>query len=144
MRERMSGGFGFSLGAALGVAATAVVVAAGATSQPVLSVIAMVAVVNVIALVSTWRAALGTAVVCWFLHDGFVLGRHGDLALVGQAGHDALVIGFDALGVLLLVSTFRAAPAPVLHLRESDPSAPRVPVQRQPVFTQSQRGTTGS
>ncbi|WP_169792643.1 hypothetical protein [Lentzea aerocolonigenes] len=68
------------------------VVATGAASQPVLSVIAMVVVVNVIALFSTWPAALGTAVVCWFLHDGFVLGRHGDLALVGQAGHDALVI----------------------------------------------------
>jgi hypothetical protein len=108
------------------------VVATGASSQPVLSVIAMVAVVNVIAVISTWRAALGTAVVCWFLHDGFVLGRHGDLALVGQAGHDALVIGFDALGVLVLVST----------LREGDPSAPRVPVQRQLVFTQFQRGTT--
>lgn len=141
----MSGGFGFSLGAALGVVATAAVVVAGATSQPVLSVIAMVAVVNVIALASTWRAALATAVVCWFLHDGFVLGRHGDLTLAGQAGHDALVIGLDALGVLVLVSTLRAALEPMLHMREHDLSAPGVPVQRQqPVFTQSQRGVTGS
>lgn len=132
------------MGAALAVAATMLVVATGATSQPVLSVIAMVIVVNVIAVVSTAWAALGTAVVCWFLHDGFVLGRHGDLALVGQAGHDALVIGLDALGVLLLVSTFRAALAPMLHLSESDSSAPRLPVQRQPVFTQSQRPTTRS
>jgi hypothetical protein len=142
--KRIPGGFGFPLGAAFGIAATVLVVATGATSQPVLSVIAMVVVVNVIALISTGWAALGTAVVCWFLHDGFVLGRHGDLALVGQAGHDAFVIGFDALGVLLLVSTFRAALAHMLHLREGDPSAPRVPAQRQPVFTQSQRGTTGS
>ncbi|MGW4213806.1 hypothetical protein ACWEIJ_37885 [Lentzea sp. NPDC004789] len=140
----MSGGFGFPLGVVLGIAATVLVVATGATGQPVLSVIAMVAVVNLIALISTWRAALGTAVVCWFLHDGFVLGRHGDLALVGQAGHDALVIGLDALAVLLLVSTFRAVVAPVPHLREDDPSAPRLPVQRQPVFTQSQRPTTRS
>jgi hypothetical protein len=132
------------LGVVLGIAVTVLVVAVGATSRPVLSVIAVVAVVNLIAVISTWRATLGTAVVCWFLHDGFVLGRHGDLALVGQAGHDALVIGFDALGVLLLVSTFRAALAPMLHLRENDSSAPRLPVQRQAIFTQSQRRTTGS
>jgi hypothetical protein len=110
----------------LGIAATMLVVATGATSQPVLSVIAMVAVVNLIALISTWWAALGTAVVCWFLHDGFVLGRHGDLALTGQAGHDALVIGFDALGVLVLISLSRATSAPG------------------PVFTQSQRRVAGS
>ncbi|MBM7860685.1 hypothetical protein [Lentzea nigeriaca] len=132
------------MGVLLGIAATALAVATGATGHPVLSVIAMVAVVNVIALISTWRAALATAVVCWLLHDGFVLGRYGELALVGQAGHDALVIGLDALGVVVLVSTLRAALAPMLHLREGDPSAPRVPVQRQPVFTQSQRRMTGS
>ena len=132
------------MGVVLGIAATTLVVAVGANSQPVLSVIAMVAVVNLIALISTWRAALATAVVCWFLHDGFVLGRHGDLALIGQAGHDALVIGFDALGVLLLVSLLRAALAPMLHRRDGDSSAPRLPVQRQPVFTQSQRRVAGS
>lgn len=139
--RRISGGFGFPLGAVLAIVATMLVVATGATSQPVLSVIAMAAVVNLIALISTWRAALATAVVCWFLHDGFVLGRHGDLALTGQAGHDALVIGFDALGVLVLVSLARAAPAPVPHRREV---APRLPVQRQPVFTRSQRRVAGS
>lgn len=139
-RSRLPGGFGFPLGAVLGVAAVWLAVAAGATSQPVLSVVALVVVIDVIALISTAPATLATTVVCWSLHSGFVLGRHGDLALTGQAGHDALVLGLNALLVLLLVSVARAATAP-LHEHEHDPTAPRIPTQRQrqPVLTRFER-----
>lgn len=136
----MPSGLGFPLGAALGVVATSLAVAVGATSQPILSVVALVTVIDVIALTSTVPATLATATVCWFLHAGFVLGRHGELVLSGQAGHHALVFVLNALGVLLFVSLARAATAP-LHEREHDPTAPRIPVQqqRQPVLTRSER-----
>lgn len=141
----MPGGFGFPLGAVLGVAVVWLAVAAGATSQPVLSVVALVVVIDVIALISTAPATLATTVVCWSLHSGFVLGRHGDLALTGQAGHDALVLGLNALLVLLLVSVARGAIAS-LRVRDGVPNTSRIPVQRQdePVLMKSQRSQLGS
>ncbi|GLZ31826.1 hypothetical protein Lesp02_40140 [Lentzea sp. NBRC 105346] len=119
----VSGGFGFPLGAALGAAMTGLAVAAGAPSQPVLSVVGLVVVIDLIGFLSTVRATLATALVCWFLHAGFVLGRLGDLAINVQSRHDALVLGLNALGVILIVSVIRGTPA----------------VQRQPVLMQSQR-----
>lgn len=63
---------------------------------------ALVAVVDLIALLSSIGATLATAVVCWCLHAGFVLGRHGDLAFTPQSRGDA------ALAVLTFASTITA------------------------------------
>ncbi|NKE57103.1 hypothetical protein FXN61_09760 [Lentzea sp. PSKA42] len=53
MRTQAPGGIGFFLGFVLAAATTFFVIAAGAASQPVLSVVALVAVVDLIALIST-------------------------------------------------------------------------------------------
>src|SRR5436309_12696493 len=116
-------GFGFPLGFLLGVLVTMVTVALGATREPVMSVVALVAVVDLVALTSTFRATLGTALVCWALHAGFVLGRHGEIAFTGQSGQDALVlllIGAAASGFAGLLRVYR---------RHERPTA-RIPVQR--------------
>ncbi|ANZ35885.1 hypothetical protein BBK82_07100 [Lentzea guizhouensis] len=96
-----------------------------------LSVIAMVAVVNLVAMTSRAWAALATAAVCWCLHSGFVLGSLGVLTFTARSGHDALVIAGCALGAILLVSTLRAASAP-LHEREYDENVPAIPKQPVP------------
>jgi hypothetical protein len=128
MRTPVPGGFAFPLGAALAVAMTFLVVATGARSQPVVSVVGLVAVVDLIALISTAGATLATAVVCWCLHSGFVLGRLGELTFTGQSWHDALVLTGCALGGILLASTLRASVAP-LHEREHDARLPVIPEQ---------------
>ncbi|WP_158853900.1 hypothetical protein [Saccharothrix deserti] len=134
-------GFGFPLGVALGVAATLVSVGVGATRTPTVSLVAMAAVVDVIAMVTTVRATLATAAVCWALHAGFVLGRHGELALVPRSGHAALVLALCAFTALGFASTLRAVRA-LLHEREQ----PRIPGPREgevgsPTFVTSP-GTT--
>jgi len=123
-------GFGFPLGMALGVAATVLSVAAGATSVPTISLVAMVAVVDATAMVTTVRATLATAAVCWALHAGFVLGRYGGLAFTPQAGHAALVLGLCALTGLGFAAILRAARVP-LHEREHDPDRLIIPLPRQ-------------
>lgn len=125
---RTPGGFAFPVGAALAVAVTFAAVAIGARSQPVLSVVGMVAVVGFIAVISTAAATLATATLCWCLHSAFVLGSLGELTFTVQSGHDALVIGGCALLGALLVSTARAAVAP-LHERGYDPRVPVIPEQ---------------
>jgi hypothetical protein len=125
----MPGGVGFPFGVVLGVATTAVAVALGATSQPILSVIALVAVVDITAMTTTVTATAATTAVCWCLHAGFVLGRHGDLVFTPQSRGDAVVLVLCALAGLALASTIRAARAP-LHEREHDPDTPSIPVQR--------------
>ena len=136
----MPGGFGFPLGSTLGIIVVTLGIMGGATSQPIISVVGLVAVIDAVAIFSTASAAIGTAVICWLLHAGFVLGRHGQLALTGQSRHDALVFAADALAVLVLVRIARSATA-LLHERENDPAAPRIPGQRkeQAVFTRSER-----
>ncbi|WP_157367960.1 hypothetical protein [Alloactinosynnema sp. L-07] len=128
-RELIPGGFGFPLGIVAEVAATMLVVAAGATAHPGLSTVAMVVVIDVMVFVTTTRATMGVAVVCWCLHAGFVLGRHGELAFTGQSGRDALLIALNTFGVLLLAATLRGQRRVPLHERENDPMAPRIPVQ---------------
>jgi hypothetical protein len=118
------GRFGFPLGFALGVVATVLAVAIGATAQPILSLIVMVAVVDTMAMVTTVRATLGTMVVCWCLHAGFVLGRQGELAFTPQSGHDALVLLLVTLSALAFASIIRA-------FRTPQDLMARIPTQRQ-------------
>jgi hypothetical protein len=103
------GWFGFPFGALVGVVVTLVVLVAGATAHPELSLVAMVIVVDIVAMMTTVVATLGTMVVCWCLHSGFVLGRYGELALTPRSGHDALVLGLVTLGALGFASLVRAA-----------------------------------
>ena len=131
MSTPVPGGFAFFIGAALAAAMTFGRVAAGARSQPVLSVVGLVAVVDLVAVLSTAGATLAIAALCWCLHSGFVLGRLGELMFTARSGHDALVLAGCALGGSLLVSTLRAATAP-LHEREYDKNVPAIPNQRAP------------
>ena len=61
MRTPVPGGLAFPAGTALAVAVTFLVVADGATSQPVISVVGLVAVVDLVAVLSTAPATLATA-----------------------------------------------------------------------------------
>ena len=125
----LPGAFAFPAGVAASVTATALLVASGATGQPVLSLIAMVAVVDTIAMTSTVRATLATGAVCWALHAGFVLGNHGQLAFTARSGTDALVLVLCALTALAFAATLRSARTP-LHERSASPNAPVIPAQR--------------
>jgi hypothetical protein len=109
----------------LSIVATVSSVAIGAAVQPIMSLIAMVAVVDAMALLTTVRAALATAVVCWCLHSGFVLGRHGELVFTPQSGHDALVLLLVTLSALGFASILRAA------REHRDAALQRIPTQRQ-------------
>ncbi|USX53912.1 hypothetical protein [Lentzea sp. HUAS12] len=131
MRTTVPGGFAFFSGSALAAVVVLLLVAVGVRSEPVLSVVALVAVVDLVAVTSRAWAALATVVVCWCLHSGFVLGRLGDLTFTARSGHDALVLGGCALGAVLLVSTLRAASAP-LHEDEHDENVPTIPRPRAP------------
>ncbi len=118
----MPAGFAFPLGSALGVAAVTGAVALGATHQPVLSLVALVVVVDAVAMLSTTTATLATAVVCWALQAGFVLGRHGELAFTAQAAGDATVLLLCALTARGLSVLIRSTPA----------AAVEIPAPRQP------------
>ena len=102
-------GFAFPLGFALGIVGTALSVSVGATGWPVVSVVVLVVVTDVVAVVSTAWPTLATAVVCWCLHSGFVLGRAGELAFSAQSWHDALVLMVNAVVASVVVATIRAA-----------------------------------
>ncbi|MEV6238635.1 hypothetical protein [Lentzea sp. NPDC051838] len=108
-------GIGFPLGAVLACATTFLVVVSGAASQPVLSVLALAAVIGFIAVTSTISATLATAAVAWCLHAGFVLGRLGDLELSARSAHDALVLG----GVGLIASVLTSIASPAVGRRRS-------------------------
>jgi hypothetical protein len=116
----ISGGFGFPLGFLAAILATAGAVAAGATVHPDREVIALACVCAALASLSTGAASVATAVVGWALHAGFVLGRHGDLALTGPAARDAVVLGAVTLVAYVLAVVIRRERA----------RAPHIPAQR--------------
>jgi hypothetical protein len=104
----VSGGFGFPIGAAAGVAVTIAMVTDGGTHHPGWSVFAFAVAVAVVSALTTPAAALGTAVVCWFLLAGFVLGRYGDVRLTATTGQDLVVLAGTAVGVLGVTTAIRA------------------------------------
>jgi hypothetical protein len=109
-RIRIDGGFGFPLGFAAAVAATAVSICAGATRHHGFSLGMLVVVVAVVAAVTTARAAMGTAAVAWALHAGFVLGRLGQLVFTPESVHAALALVAVALISSILANTVPHAP----------------------------------
>lgn len=103
------GGFGFALGFLAGIVATTVVVAAGATGHPGWSVAALAVAVAGVSGVTTPSAAIATAMVCWCLHDGFVLGRYGDLVFTAGSAGSAVVLLSAAVIALVAASAVRTA-----------------------------------
>lgn len=118
------GGFGFPLGFAAGIVATGLAVASGATGHPAWSVGLLALTVAVVSALTSTPAALGTALVCWCLHDGFVLGRRGDLVLTSASAR--------AAAVLLLAALAAVAIATAVRLRRLGQAGRMVPVVRIP------------
>ncbi|GAA4021716.1 hypothetical protein GCM10022247_52400 [Allokutzneria multivorans] len=118
--------FGFPLGAALALVVTSIVAATGAAP---LSLIAMVVVVDSIAVLSTFRAAMPTVAVCWGLHSTFMIGEYGVLTLSAETGNNALVLTLCAITALAFASTLRPN-GKLLHQRWYHPRAWRIPEQR--------------
>ncbi|MTD56229.1 hypothetical protein [Amycolatopsis pithecellobii] len=121
----VSGRFGFPLGFAAGIGATILMVAAGATARPGWSVAMLVVVVAGIAALSTPAAAFGTAVLAWCLHDGFVLGRHGNLVFTPAAGAVAAIFAGAALVAITIAALVR------LSRRMTAPAVPAPRVARE-------------
>jgi hypothetical protein len=122
---RIPGGFGFPFGVAAGVGATALTVAVGATAHPVRSLVALVAVVDASAVLTTLGATAATAAFCWCLQAGFVLGRQGDLVFTAESGRDALVLALSAVAAAGFAAAIRAA-----RRRADTRPVARIPEQR--------------
>jgi hypothetical protein len=96
------------LGFLAAVVATTVAVAAGATAAPLWALAVLIGVVLGIAAISTPGATIATAAAGWAMYSGFVLGRHGDLALTSQSTRDAAVLAAIALLGTLVAALVRA------------------------------------
>jgi len=103
----LSGGFGFPLGALVGVLVTTAVDVNGGTHHLVWSVIAYAAAIVVLSALTTPAATLGTAVLCWFLLAGFVVGRQGDVRITAGTGEDLVVLILTALVAVAVVQVTR-------------------------------------
>jgi hypothetical protein len=107
-------GFGFPLGCATAVVVEFGAVAGGAATHPVASLVALAGATAVLATLTTLPAALGTAAVAWALHSGFILGRHGDLALTHASAGAAITLAATAL-LVSTVARFISVHHSVLH-----------------------------
>jgi K+-sensing histidine kinase KdpD len=103
----MTGGFGFPFGCVAAVAAVIVADLAGATARPWYALVTLGAVVALTAFWTSTGAASGVAVVGWALHDGFVLGRFGELTF-SPASATAAVVFAAALLAGTAVSSLRS------------------------------------
>jgi hypothetical protein len=122
----VSGGFGFPLGFATGTFVMVVAVAAGAAGHPGWSVAALAVAVAAVSAVTTFPAAVATAVVCWFLHDGFVLGRHGDLVFTTASEASAAILVAVAVAAWAMATLAR-----IERRRQGEPVPPDIPAPRQ-------------
>ncbi|SDM52661.1 hypothetical protein [Allokutzneria albata] len=118
--------FGFPLGAALALLVTGVLATIEAAP---LSFLAMVVIVDSIAVLSTYRAALPTAAVCWALHSTFLIGEYGVLTLSAETGNNALVLTLCAITALAFASALRPG-YKLLHRHWYHPRTWRIPEQR--------------
>jgi K+-sensing histidine kinase KdpD len=64
-------------------AATIAAVAAGGTRHPLVALVVLALAVLAAARKMTLPAGLASGVMAWLFYDGFVIGRHGDLAWTG-------------------------------------------------------------
>ncbi|HEY1573770.1 MAG TPA: hypothetical protein VGG05_20680 [Pseudonocardiaceae bacterium] len=111
------GAFGFPLGAALAVLVTIALAVDHGTAHPAWAMIASAATVVVLSVLTTPVAVLGTAVLSWFLLEGFVVGREGQVAPNLGSLRAAGVLVLTALACVALTTTVRTltnlVPAPV-------------------------------
>lgn len=118
------GAFGFPLGFVATIGATLIAVAVGATGYPIRSVVLLAVAVAAVSAVTTLRAAVVTAVFGWGLHDGFVLGRQGDLVFTVNAGVALAILVATAVTVVAVAGAVRIA------LARQPAQAPVLPVPR--------------
>lgn len=78
---RFDGLLGTAGGFVLAVLATLIAVSVGDAGRPVFGLVELSAAVAIVALASTLPAVLFTAGVSWGCYAGFLVGRHGVLAL---------------------------------------------------------------
>jgi hypothetical protein len=100
----------------------ALAVAAGGHGRPGVALLAMVVVVDLVAMVTTLPAALLTAVVCWGLHVEWVLG--GPL-FTSRSARDGLILLLLAMTTLGFASLVRAG------CDHYESKLARIPAQRQ-------------
>jgi hypothetical protein len=105
------GSFGFPLGAALAALVTVALVVDGARTHPAWAQLALAATVAALATLTTPAAVLGTAVLGWFLLEGFVVGRDGQIALTAGALRAALVLVLTAVACVVITTAIRTLAA---------------------------------
>lgn len=110
------GSFGFPLGAALAVLVTIALVVDRLSAHSAWAVIALAVTVAGLSALTTPAAVLGTAVLSWFLLEGFVVGREGQVSLTVGSLRAAGVLVLTALACGALTTTVRTltnlVPAP--------------------------------
>ncbi|WP_435158757.1 hypothetical protein [Amycolatopsis sacchari] len=97
MRWRLPGGSGFPVGFVLVVVVATASVAAGATRHPLESLVALAVAAGAVAEPAP---AFGTAVFGWCVHDGFVLGRRGELVFTPDSATAAVVLASAVAAVV--------------------------------------------
>lgn len=137
----MNGWVGYPLGFVTAVTVTNVTVAAHATSHPLWSVAALAVTAAAIAALTTLPAALATAAVCWMLHAGFVLGRHGDLELSPASAATAALLA--AVTVVAYGAGVAARAGLRRHPRAGSRAAP-IPAPRDPMTPRLTGSNDGS
>lgn len=127
----VSGWAGYPLGFSAATLVTIGAVATHATSHPERALIPLAVAAAAIATVTSLRAAIATAAVCWALHTGFVLGRHGDLALAAPSAVAATLIGAATLAAFALALAVRAVHRPTARFAIPAPRRAGTPVHAQ-------------
>jgi hypothetical protein len=122
----VNGRFGYPLGFMAAVTVTIVTVAAHATRHPLWSVAALAVVTAALATATTLPAVLATAAVCWALHAGFVLGRHGELQFSAASGGAAVLL----LTVAVVAYAASRAARGLRVRRQADRHAVTIPAPR--------------
>ncbi|HEX3650593.1 MAG TPA: hypothetical protein VHV49_19370 [Pseudonocardiaceae bacterium] len=117
------GSFGFPLGAALAVLVTIALVGDGGTGHPGWAVTALAASVAVLSVLTTPAAVLGTAALSWFLLEGFVVGREGQITLTAASMRAAAALLLTALACIVVTTAIRVLAAPARTSTEGVPAS---------------------
>jgi hypothetical protein len=120
----LRGWTGYPVGFVAGIAVTTAAVAAHGSGHPWWTFTAVAGAAAAVAAGATLRAGLATAAFCWALYAGFVLGRHGELALTGESLRAALL--------LAAIATLAVAVATAVRARGRVARPVAVPVPRAP------------
>jgi hypothetical protein len=105
--------------------ATGVAIAVGGTRRPAVVLALLALTVLVLATRSTAMAALGTGAMAWLFYDGFIIGRHADLAWHGTTDLEplALLLGAALCGIATSWLLARASEPGASEPRASEPRA---------------------